>query len=324
MWGNRFGWTISGAIWLLAALLAYELYALGQPTPPTGELVAAVKPFTLGDAAKAVLPPAKPLGDAGDWYRKAIGDYHAHASAYAALTQSKDYDRAAVEQLNGLDDLVAAIDCPTMDLFQSKPQEIINYDQNVPALDDLQSLGGTAAYVVTLAAYDKDYATARKYATAVLALGYHLYQERLTYGELSAGISLMGTGSAGLKRVAERDHDAAAVAAQAAFDRARLDEDATAVEPVWKILSGQSDATIARYAGDFFQLAKDTAADEVWRVEALRRLGRLQLNAARHADNVWAKRYLRQAADDASLDPVLHQAAVSARDITSYENQSAR
>ena len=324
MWGNRLGWTLSAVIWALAALLAYQMYALVQPTPSTGELVATVKPFTLGEAIKAVLPPPKPLGDAGDLYRKAIDDYHAHRSAYDQLTQSKDYDLAAVEQLKGLDDLVAATSCPTMDLFRSKPEEIINYEQNVPALDDLKALGDAAAYVVTLAAYDKDYDTARKYATAVLALGFHLYQERLTYDELADGISLMGTGSAALRRVAEKSDDKPAAAAQVAFDHARLDENATAVQPAWKILSGQGDATIARYAGDFLQLAKDPTADAVWRVEAVRRLGRLQLNAAKHADNVAAKRYLEQLAGDPSAGPVLHQAAVSARDITSYENQSAR
>ncbi len=134
--------------------------------------------------------------------------------------------------------------------------------------------------MVALAAYDKDYKAADTYATAVLAAGRHLYRERLTYGELSAGLSLMGTGSAGLKQVADRSGDAAAAAAQTAFNRARLDEDASAVEPVWKILSGQGDASIGRYAGDYFALADDTAADPVWRVEAVRRIGRLQRNAA--------------------------------------------
>ena len=327
MWGNRFGWGISAVICLAALLLGYLGYQKGQPTVPTGELVAAVKPLALADAAKAVLPPPKPLGDAGPLYRQAIAEYHAHQSAYDAITATKDYDPAAVEQLKALDDLVAATNCPTMDLFASKPAEIINYDQDVPALDDLQVLAKVAEYVVTLAAYDKDYKTADKYAAAVLGLGYHLYQERLTYGELEAGISLMGTGSEALKEVAQKAGDKPAAAAQLTFNQARLAEfgDATSgIQHVWSILSGQSDDQIARYAGDYFQLADDPAADRVWRVEAIRRLGRLQRNAATHADNVRATRYLDTAAARTDLDPVLHQAAVSARDITSYQNQSHR
>lgn len=324
MWGNRFGWGISAVIWIGAAVLGYALHALGQPTLPTGELVAAVRPFTLADAARAWLPASAATGDAAELYRRAAADYRDHRAAYDALTASRDYDPAAIERLAGLNDLVAATDAPTMDLFRSRPAEIVNYDPAVPVLDDLQALGNVSAAVVALAAYDKDYKAADRYATAVLAVGYHLYQERLTYDELSAGISLMGTGSAALKRVAERSGDPAVAAAQAAFDKARLDEDRSAVEPVWRILSGQSDANLARHAGDFFQLADDDQADPVWRVEAVRRIGRLQRNAATHADNVQAKRYLTKLADDPSAGPVLHQAAVAARDLTEYQNQSQR
>ncbi len=324
MWGNRFGWGISAVIVLGAMVLAYGLYSLGQPTLATGELVAAVKPLTLADAARSVLPPPQPLGDAGDHYRRAIQDYHDHRSAYDELTKSKDYDLAAVEQLKGLDELLAAVGCPTMDLFKSHPEEIVNYDQTVPALTDLEALAAAANYVVTLAAYDKDYKTADKYATAVLAMGVHLYRERLTYDELEAGISLMGSGSAALREVAVRSDDKPAAAAQAAFDQARRAEDDTAIVSVWRILSGQGEASIGRYAGDYFKLADDPAADAVWRVEAVRRIGRLQRNAESHADNVAAARYLRKLADDRSATPVLHQAAVSARDLTSYQNQSAR
>ncbi len=333
MFGNRFGWGISAVIFAGALLVAYAFYTLGQPTPPTGELVAAVKPFALAEAAKSVLPPPKPLGDAGDLYREAIADYRDHASAYEALTNTKDYRPAAVKQLKGFDDLAAAATCPTMDLFRSHPEAIINFGAPTPdatppsgikELDDLQTLGNTAAYVASLAAYDKDYATAKRLGTAILALGLNLYRERMTYGELEAGISLMGIGSATLRSVAEKSGDTATAAAHEAFDKARLDENEAAVVAPWKILSVQDDARIGRYAGDFFRLADDGAADEMWRVEAIRRLGRLQLNAATHADNVAAKVYLRNAAADASLDPALHQAAVSARDITPYQNQSPR
>jgi hypothetical protein len=324
MWGNRFGWTISAAIFLAAMALAYHLYTLGQPTPPTGELVAAVKPFALVDGATALLPPVKPLGDAGDLYRKAIADYQANQQAYDALAGAKDLGPAAVEMPQGLRDVLAATDCPTMDLFRSRPELIVNYDQTIPALDALEAIGKAATNVALLAAFDKQYKTANEYGTAVLALGLNLYRERLTYDELSTGTSLMGSGVAVLKSSAEKVNDTEAAAKLSAFDKARLDEYGSAMEPARQILSTQDDAHIARYAGDFFRLADDKSADAMWRVEALRRLGRLQLNAVTLADNVAAKAYLRRAAADPSLDPVMHQAAVSARDITSYQNQSQR
>ena len=324
MWGNRFGWGISALIFVAAIGFAYYLYTLGRPTPPTGDLAAAVKPLTLVAAAKAVLPPPGQLGDAADDYRRAISDFEANKATYEQVAAGTDYNAAAVKRMAGLNDLEAAVPCPTMDLFQSKPAEVVNYDPTVPPLDDLRALGNVAAHVASLAAYDKDYATAEKLGTAVLALGEKLYQERLTYDELSAGIELMGLGSATLRRTAERRDDRPAIAAQTTFDRARLDEDKSAVEPVWKFLSSQGEADIARYAGDYFELADDKNADPVWRVEAVRRIGRLQRNAATHADNVHARRYLDAVAADPAAGPVMHQAAVSARGITSYQNQSQR
>jgi hypothetical protein len=325
MFGNRLGWGISAAMVLAAAGLAYYLFTLGQPTPPIGGtgLAAAAGHLTLGDAARSLLPPVKPLGDAADDYRKAIADLHDHATAYAELATSKDYDLAAVQQLKGFDDLVHATDLPTMDLFRSKPELIVNYDPKVPALDDLRTLGTAALNVAFLASYDKDYKTASLYATAVLAMGYHLYQERLTYDELSAGMSLMSDASARLQRFAEKANDAATVAKAVEFGKVKLAEN-DRIKQVWKVLSGQGEENTAQHAGDFFELAGDATVDPVWRTEAVRRLGRLKLFAARRADNVRAEQFVRQLADDPGAGPVLHQAAVAARDITSYQNQSQR
>ena len=324
MWGNRLGWTISAVLCLVVAGLAYGLVTLAQPTPPAGDLVAAADvPLTLPAAARPLLPAAKPLGDAADLYRKSIADYHDHQTAYDDLAASRDYDQAAVAQLKGFDDWVDAAALPTMDLFRSHPETIVNYDQSIPTLADLQSMAKGLQNVVALATLAKDYATARKYAGATLALGDHLYRERLTYDELMAGLSLMGDGSAGIKQAASAAGDQPAVEAATAFDKARLAE-YEQVKKVWKILSSLDDENIGRHAGDFFQLAGDAKADPVWRTEAVRRLGRLQLYATRAPDNARARAVLKKMAADPSLDPVLHQAAVAARDITLGENQSQR
>ena len=327
MFGNRLGWGISAVIVLVAALLGYQLDKLGRPTPPTGELVAAADhPLPLADLARPLLPAVKPLGDAGPLYRAAVDDYHDHAAAYDELATTRDYDRGALGQLKGFDALVAAAELPTMDLYRSHPDQIVNYDQRVASLDELMAVGKAAANAAALAAYEKkpdDDAVARRYYQAALALGVHLYQERVTYGELAAGAELMSVGVAGLKELAARAHDEPMRRSAAAFDEAKLVE-YEKDKGVWRILSGLDDANIARHAGDYFQLADDAKVDPVWRTEAVRRLGRLKFFAFKRADNLRAAKYVKAMADDASVSPALREAAKRSRDITPGENQSAR
>ena len=329
MWGNRLGWGISALIVMVAGLLVYQLHALSQPTPTTGELVALVTghPVPLEPLCRPLLPPVKADGDAGDLYRQAIDDLHERQKQdpdpYATLTDTKDYDPAAIAQLKGLDDLVAAAELPTMNFYRSKPELIVNYDKTVPSLDDLETLGKAAAKAGTLAALDGKYDDARKYAGAAVALGLHLYQERVAYDELSDGISILGDGLAVLKYADDKAGDKPAADAVAAADKARRDEYDQDVK-AWKIISGLNEAEIARYAGDFFQLAADAKVDPVWRAEAARRLGRLKLNPPRLADAVRATKVAREMAADRSLPPSVHVAADAASHITSKENQSGR
>ena len=151
----------------------------------------------------------------------------------------------------------------------------------------------------------------------------HLYQERLTYGELRAGIDLMSSGAAGLAVVAADTNDQPLAEQAAAFDKAKRAE-FDAVKKTWSAFNPADEEKMKLYTGDFFQLAADPAVDPVWRTEAVRRLGRLKLNAAKRSDNLRATVVLRTMAADSSLSPPLHQAAEAGKNISSYENQSAR
>ena len=326
MFGNRLGWGISAVLVLLAGLLAYQFHQLGQPTPSTGELAAYAKvPPGLAELARPMLGPSKPLGDAGNLYRAAAAAYAAHAADYDAVADQRDYKPAELEPLKAFADLIDATDLPAMDLYASKPGEIINYDQTVPSLEQLEKLGDLSSSIAAAAAYKdtKDYDAAKRYCRATLSLGLHLYQERLTYGELRAGMDLMSVGAAGLGDVAAKTADQPLADQAAAFDKAKRAE-FEQLKKTWSAFNPADEEKMRAYAGDFFQLAADPSVDPVWRIEAVRRLGRLKLNAAKLADNLRATVVVRTMAEDKSLSPPLHQAAEAARKITPYENQSAR
>ena len=325
MWGNRLGWTISAVLVVVAAGLGYWLLTLGQASAPTGELTAAAAavPFKLADVARPLLPPPAAGGNAGERYRAAADDCLAHRAAYDALAHATDYRPADAERLAGLADLLAAAELPNMDLYRSRPELIVNYDAKVPSLDALDTVGRAAAQVALLAAFDKDYDAAGRYGRAVLALGVNLYRERVTFGELSAGLSMMAVGSAGLRDAAERRHDPVAAAGPVALDQARLAE-FEQLKKAWAILSGQGEANIEAHTGDFFQLAADASVDPMWRTEAVRRLGRVQRNAAKASDNLRATTVLRAMAADPALPPAVRQAAIAGRDMDSAGYQSTR
>jgi hypothetical protein len=330
MFGNTTGWTISAVIALLGFLGGYQLLLVAQPTPPTGWVARAVLPLQLGDNAKGILdmPMDDLKDDAGDLYRQAIADYQNHKTEYEELQKTRDFDDTTVAQINqmaGMNDLVQAARCPVMNLFKSKPDELVGYTTTVPELQDLQEIARTAENVIALAKYDKRYDIAHKYANALAALGYHLYVERDAYLELSAAENYLGTGAASMLSVAQAEHgDTRDADKFMNFDVARRDEFDNRIDPVIKVISGQSQADIGAHAGDMFQLAADPQADRVWRVEAIRKIGRLQFNAENRADQVKAPKFLKKLAADASLDPVIRAAATKARDMTSYDNQSQR
>ena len=325
MFGNQLGWIISAIIAAAGIFAGFQLLLAAQPTSPTGWVQQTVLPLQAGESAKTILDPMTDLkDDAGDLYRDAISDYERHKTAYQNLQTTKDFDEAAIAELKGLDDLVQAAGCPAMDLFKSKPDDVVGFATSVPALDDLDEIAKSVGSVIALAKYEKRYDVASKYANALAALGYHLYMERVAYIELSAGENYLGTGLAAILEIAQAEKMDAKISAEQAVNATRLEESDKKIQPVIRVISGQGQQEIGEHAGDMFQLASDPTADHVWRVEAIRKIGRLQFNAENRADQVKAPKFLAKLAADQSQDPIIRAAAVKARDMTSYDNQSQR
>jgi hypothetical protein len=325
MFGNQLGWIISFCVAVAGTFLGFQLLLLAQPTSPTGWVQKTVQPLQLADLAKGVLDPMTDLkDDAGDLYRHAISDYQRHKTAYQELQKTRDFDESDIAELAGMDDLVKAAACPAMDLFRSKPDEIVGYSTSVDSLDDLEEIKKAVENVIALAMYDKRYDVAHKYANALMALGYHLYVERVAYIELSAAENFMGTGCAALLQTAKAEHADAKISALQNFDQARKDEFANKIEPVYQIISGEGQQDIGEHAGDMFELAGDEDVDRVWRVEAIRKIGRLQRNAEKQADQTKAPKFLDKLAADTKQDPVIRATAIKARNITAYDYQSQR
>lgn len=325
MFGNLLGWIIAAAMAAVAGYGGYLLLQFSSPTPPTGWVQANVKPLDLTDVVMAALPPMNdPRDDAGSLYRQAIDDYDQHKDLYQQLQNPSDFDEAKIAQLKGLDLICQAASSSSMHLLSTDPGEAVGYPTNVAALDKLNDLAKTLSDVGLIYKADQNYELATKYANALAAMGYRLYKERVAYCELDAGESALGAGNQMLLEIAQAEHDEAKAQLQGALKQRRMDEFKNSIQPVEQVISDQSDQDLSEHSGDMFQIALDRSIDRVWRVEAIRKLGRLQKNATKLADQVKAPKVLGQLANDSTEDLVIRTAAVKARDITSYENQSQR
>lgn len=324
MWGNRLGWGISAVIILFACFIGYLIEQAGLPTPPTGWVSKSVHPLEIPTNANQVVTGGTQACDAGDFYRQAIADYQSSPSFYDRLAEARDFDPAIVAQRPGLKALVDATSCSTMNLFQTKPQEVVSYEPERAPLEAIDKVAMAAARVALLAGTNKDTATAKKYDEAVFSLGLKLYQERVVYDELIKGEGLMGIGAGGLQRLADRANNQSRANVLKDFDDNRVQEFKDQIEPVWAVISSIADNSIAQHAGDMFALVKDKNIDHLWRVEAVLKIGRLKYNANRRGDQLLAQRFLKELAEDSTETPAIRAAAAQARDLTIEEYRQLR
>ncbi len=217
-----------------------------------------------------------------------------------------------------------ATDSPTMNLFRSRPMMWVNYQLEKADLESLYNVAKAAGRVALLESADKKFDVAKKYYSAIFALGVNLFRERIVYDELSKGEDLMGTGAGGLRRIAERNNDNMKALELKNWDGDRVTDFKANIEPVWSVISTIDPGSIATHAGDIFELAGDKTADHLWRVEATLKVGRLKYNAAKSGDQLLAKKFLRDLAADAAEDPAVHAAAVKARDLTLEDYRNLR
>ena len=155
-----------------------------------------------------------------------------------------------------------------------------------------------------------------------------LYQERVVYRELQLGYRLAGQSLGGLVALAKKRGDAgraAELAEQSDAFRAYVNG---RLEPAWSALAAIDD--VARgddaadvHAGDVAFVAANESADPMWRTEAILRLGKNRLAAARLGDRAGAARTLRALARSVS-DPRLKLAVAQAQKLTEPQRLNAR
>jgi hypothetical protein len=325
MFGNVTGWIISAVIAVVAALVTYALVQAGVPTAPTGFAAEVLKPLTLVSAAEPFLKTTN-TDDAGILYRDAIKDFNNHPDAYESLQHTMDYAKAKAiaDNLPGLVNLLRAADARCIGIFAGTPERIINSQDRPDDLEAIDGIGKTAGMVAALAKVEKDYPTARQYGRAILVLGVHLYQERLDYLEFAKGETLISLGISVLGSVDEAMGSSPDMPIDAAFKAQYSDESTKVVQPIVAKMNTLSPVANAENAGDMFVIATGNNYDRMWRVAAIRRIGRLQRNSDSKADQVKAARVLKELSVDPKEDPIIHLAASNALNMTESDFQSQR
>lgn len=321
MWGNTPGWGISAVMVLATAGLLYYLSLPPRVSGPAGLIPLAYKPVGLPADPASVLPPAVKDCDAGGLYRQAIELYLKNPNPYQDAVHQRPEDLAGVSLL------LKARDCTQMRLFAMTPQEVINYNNEQPPLEALVKLGDAADTVGLGLKLDKKPREARQYFEAAFALGRHLYDERVCWHELAAGMSLMSESTQNLARLADEAGDGTRVDALRHFVDSTVQYEQTLQEQVAAPLSNPVEQTYGgKYAGDVFAVANNTTVDRVWRVEAILHIGRYRYNVAdgHRGDQLAADHELQQLEQNTGLDPVLHAAIRAAQHLTLEQQRMTR
>lgn len=313
MWGNRIGWGISVVEVLIFALIIWGFLKLGELTPPTAFIKDPVltQPVALPVEPQTIVPMDQ-AGDAGPLYRQAIDDYHANQDRYDALLTASRPDLSP--NLAGLKAVVDAAPLRQMTLFEKSPGGALAY--TLREMGDLEALGKVGELTSRLAlfhAVNGNKQRARQLFEAAFALGAKMYQERVSYAELSRGLGLMAGAAEGLrKHVAEGDE----VQKLTAFIDGYRDYRPRLLSVQEKINS-ISPRISYRHAGDVFHIIRTPDYDRMWRAEALMKAGRYRFDAGRAADQRGVQRIVEPYLDDP--DPVIRHAANTALNLTQAE-----
>lgn len=314
MFGNTKGWIISAAIVLVMGFILFKTAQLPPVSPPTGKFKLA-EPIALPTDPKPLLPPMDKDCNAADLYRQAIAEYEQNEKLYeAGGTYEKDLRAAMAANPKAIQLIVEATNCNRMDLFKSKPQQVVHYESSWPQLTAINQLGRrTVQFGMMHRTEPKNLDEAEKYLNAAFALGYRLYSERVVWEELNHGLNLMFEAAKNLARVA-KDRNDEARADQ--FEQLASDIDTYKQEkivPLVFVVTSIDSQTIGRYGGDIFGLARQSP-EPMWRTEALMSLGRMRYNTSKRGDQIGANREIKKYLNDP--DPAVREAAKIANEMT--------
>ncbi len=314
MWGNRLGWGISAAIVVLFVGIGWLIIQAGTTSAPSAFSQSDPllhKPIALPISPSSIVTMDKP-GVAGPLYRKAIDDYKANPSKYDRPAGKPDLDAL----LPGQKALVDAAPLAQMNLFAETPQDAIGYRS---AVEDLDALKAVAKSLTLLALHNQKPGPdkkpnpdrAKKYYEAVFALGAKLFEERVSYAEMSAGLGMM---TGGAQQLAQLEDEAGAERLKD-FQKQTLAYAGQLGEINRKItmLDNPLNKEAYRYVGDVFAIAQSPKIDRVWRVESLLKIGHYKYNARHKGDQMHATPVLKQYLSDP--DPALRTAATMANDL---------
>lgn len=308
MFGNRLGWGISVIIAGLMILFVWMIDRASITTPPTS---AGLNPAFIEKLVLPVIPPQIVSMDqpcSANSYHQAIDTYLKDASAYRRLLDARKPQD--LSSFTAIQKVLDATHCRSTGIFSGRPEAIINYDPDHPQLEALSNLGNI---LIRHALLNKDTPQlALQYYQAAFSLGAKLFNERLSYAELSTGATLMATSVAAMERL--DDVQPQEIEQLAQFRTTLADFTKSVLHPKMQIISAIDQKLVQKHAGDIFLLARD-GKDSMWRVEAMLKLGRYRFNAGRASDQRAALRVLTRYADHDS-DPVVRLAAQAARDLT--------
>ena len=320
MYGNTLGWSISAVIVLLTAGMIALLEKVGGTSGLSSEFAA--HPQYLEKLALPADPRSLvPMGEgcaSGEAYRAAIEAVRGEPVKYEDFLLSRS--GAAVPKLPAVDKVLEGARCTTMTLFYRKPDEVVNYKFEREPIKAIRDAGRATIVVGLRKKADPrkpDAEGAMKYFEAAFCLGAKLFEERVVYEELEAGLVLMREASVALAGVVE-EKDPGRARALRDFQGKLLEFERSAVQPVWRVISSIDQRVIEEHAGDVYRLA--TASREpVWRTEAILKLGRYRFNAGRRGDQLAAERTVKRLASDTAIGAAPNLAAKAARDLTSEQ-----
>jgi len=322
MWGNAQGWAISAVLVLATVVAMYETATPQAESRPMGLISAAYQPIALPVAISVIAPPTKQDCDAGGLYRQAIIQYRNGPKPY------DDPIHAAASDLPGVGLVVQARDCGRMHLFDSRPQDLVNYDNDQPPLDALTKLGEATNTIGLGLAVDNKAEEARPYFLGAFNLGRNLFEERITWRELSVGLTLMSEAAQNLARIADQTRE---VARAEQFRRFQAETDKyrnQLQEGVAAPLGSASESYAGKFAGDIFDIAMNANVERVWRVQAILHLGRYRWNVSdeHRGDQAWADKELRileTSLDARNSDPAILAAVHAAQNLTLEQHRTS-
>lgn len=322
MFGNLQGWIIAGVVLIAeVGVVAYAL-SLDATSEPTAisTTAGAFEPIKLPIDPRMIVP-ATEAGDAGALYRRAADDYLADVSLYENFM--RDRDRGQIAKLTGVIDVIAATHMRNRAIFADVPERVIVYGEStyVQALKQV----GMAAINAGLLLEKREGARATKMYEAAFSLGAAMFEERLTYREMFAGIELMSTAGASLVEQAKKTNRTADAEKFEKFTNAQREYLKNHIEPTFKAIYTMNETSIGQHNGDVFAFARQTG-ERLWRVEAVLKLGRMKFNVGNPGspgDQRNAARLSTRYAE-AESDPVVRRAAVLARDLTVEQFRTLR